>query len=428
MAAGIGAPTQRSQPSRRADRAKQPARQENWKRALNQLRQRAAPLIAFWTKINNDWIFNWAAALAYTLLTSILPILLVVLAIGGFFLGTLPFSSLEQLQSTLASGLPGGESGAGGQFVNAALMELNRNAGFFLIVGVVGAIIAGSGLFLSLESVFGIVFRLRGRDPIPQRIMAISMVLLYVVLVPIMVLASLLPSALLGALHITQQEAGGAFLIQALGLLVGLASAFVLFGAIYYVVPNRRMRLGEVWPGTVVGAVLLVLYQIAFPIYEGLFLRNSSSTIVGFVVVILIFFYYLAFILLLGAEINSMVIGLRPTTKSLSALLETLQEQDIMIEPEDAITAGNGGHDHGAVPQSSEGLRKGLAHPPGTTGSSGDASERKVSGEIMVSDRPVMTPRQRTTMAVLLVAGSVGAVALARLGKQLIYGEDDRAG
>jgi membrane protein len=422
MAAGIGAPAQRSQPSRRVDRSKQPIRQENWKRALNQLRQRAAPLIAFWTKINNDWIFNWAAALAYTLLTSILPILLVILAIGGFFLGTLPFSSLEQLQSTLAGGLPGGESGAGGQFVNAALMELNRNAGFFLIVGVVGAIIAGSGLFLSLESVFGIIFRRRGRDPIPQRIMAISMVLLYVVLVPIMVLASLLPSALLGALHITQQEAGGAFLIQSLGLLVGLASAFVLFGAIYYVVPNRRMRLSEVWPGTVVGAILLVLYQIAFPIYEGLFLRNSSSTIVGFVVVILIFFYYLAFILLLGAEINSMVIGLRPTTKSLSALLETLQEEDIMIEPKDASAAGTSGHDDGAIPQSSEGLRKGPpAHPPAITGS-GDA------GETMVADRPVMTPRQRATLAVLLVAGSVGAVALARLGKQLIYGEDDSVG
>jgi YihY family inner membrane protein len=421
MAAGIGAPARQSQPSKRADRAKQRTRQQNWKSALNQLRQRAAPLIAFWTKINNDWIFNWASALAYTLLTSILPILLVILAIGGFFLGTLPFSSVEHLQSTLAGGLPGGESGAGGQVVNAALMQLNRNAGFFLIIGVVGAIIAGSGLFLSLESVFGIVFRLRGRDPIPQRIMAVSMVLLYVVLVPILVLASLLPSTLLGVLHISQQNPGGAVLIQALGLLVGLASAFLLFGAIYFVVPNRRMRLGEVWPGTVVGAVLLVLYQMAFPIYQSLFLRDSSSTIVGFVVVILIFFYYLAFILLLGAEINSMVLGLRPTTESLSALLQTLQEQDIMIEPETTEASGAADHDHGAVPPSSAGVRKDSAHPPGMTGS-GDA------GKTMAAGRPVMMPRQRATLAILLIAGSIGAVALARLGKRLIYGEDDRVG
>src|SRR5215470_1090475 len=98
MAAGIGAPAQQSQPPGRADRAKPSTgeEKEQWKNALNQLRQRVAPLIAFWTKINNDWIFNWASALAYTLLTSILPIFLVILAIGGLLLGTLPFSSLEQ--------------------------------------------------------------------------------------------------------------------------------------------------------------------------------------------------------------------------------------------------------------------------------------------------------------------------------------------
>jgi membrane protein len=423
MAAGIGAPARESQPARRTGRAKRGTRQDNWKNALRQLRQWAAPLIAFWTKINNDWIFNWSAALAYTLLTSILPILLVILAIGGFILGTLSHYSVEQLRSTLAGGLPGGSGGAGGQIVNAALMQLNRNAGFFLIVGVLGAIIAGSGLFLSLESVFGIVFRLRGRDPVRQRIMATSMVLLYVVLVPIMVLASLLPSALLGALHISQQNPEGAFLIQALGLLVGLASAIVLFGSIYYVVPNRRMRFGEVWPGTIVGAVLLVLYQMAFPFYESLFLRDSSSTIVGVVVVIIIFFYYLAFILLLGAEINSMALGLRPTTKSLSALLQTLQEQDIMIQPEGTNnTTGVAGQEAGAVPrQESSGFwanrppSADRPRPPDNTSSEDTA-------ETMDADRPVKTARQRATLGVLLVAGAVGVVAMARLGKRLISG------
>jgi YihY family inner membrane protein len=417
MAAGIGAPTQQSQPSKRAGRTKHRGRQENWKTALGQLRQRAAPLIAFWTKINNDWIFNWASALAYTLLTSILPIFLVVLAIGGFILGTLSLSSLAQLESVLASGLPGGESGAGGQIVDAALVQLHRNAGLFLIIGVLGAIIAGSGLFLSLESVFGIVFRLRGRDPIPQRIMAVSMVLLYVVLVPIMVLASLLPSTLLGALHVDQQNSTGALLIQLLGVFVGLASACVLFGSIYFIVPNRRMRFGEVWPGTIVGATLLVLYQLAFPIYENLFLRDSYSSIVGIVVMILIFFYYLAFILLLGAEINSMALGLRPTTKSLSALLQTLQERDIMIEPETTDATSAVEQIDGATPHSSPARPEECVYSA-DIGSSGAARAAPSA------DQSAMTSRQRATLAVILVTGSLGVVALARLCRQFIYGED----
>jgi hypothetical protein len=116
-----------------------------------------------------------------------------------------------------------------------------------------------------------------------------------------------------------------------------------------------------------------------------------------------------------------MVLGLRPTTKSLSALLQTLQEEDIMIEPENADASGTAVHDHGAVPPSPGGVRNDPAHPPGITGSV-DAGEARAAG------RPVMTPRQRATLAVLLVAGSVGAVALARLGRQLIYGENDRVG
>jgi hypothetical protein len=177
------------------------------------------------------------------------------------------------------------------------------------------------------------------------------------------------------------------------------------------------MRFGEVWPGTIVGAVLLVLYQMAFPFYESLFLRDSSSTIVGFVVVILIFFYYLAFILLLGAEINSMALGLRPTTKSLSALLQTLQEQDIMIQPEGTNnTTGVAGQEAGAVPrQESSGFWANRPRPPDNTSSEDTA-------ETMDADRPVKTARQRATLGVLLVAGAVGVVAMARLGKRLISG------
>jgi membrane protein len=296
--------------------------------------RRASPLIALWKKINNDWAFNWSSGLAYTFLTSILPIFLAILGIAGFVLGAISPASLTQLENTLARSFPGGANGLGGQLVTAALRQLHHSAGIFLIVGILGAIIAGSGLFLSLESAFGIVFRVKGRNPIPQRIMAVSMVLFYVVLVPLMVLASILPAAILHALAIGTGSTAGAFLIQALGLLVALASSILFFGAIYFVVPNRRMSFGEIWKGTLLAAALLVLYEIVFPIYVSLFLHpNNYGSLVGFAILLLTFFYYLAFIVLLGAEVNSTAIGLRPTTQSLSGLLQELQARDELIEP-----------------------------------------------------------------------------------------------
>ena len=312
--------------------------------SVKQTTQRAAerltPLTDVWKKISNDWVFNWSAMLAYTFLVSILPIFLAILGVAGFVLGAISPASLAELEKGLAGGLPGGANGAGGQIVTAALRQLHRSAGIFVIVGIIGAIIGGSGLFLSLESAFGIIFRVKGRDPIPQRIMAVSMVLLYAVLAPIIVLASILPPAILRALQIGARNPLGGFLVQALGVAVAFATAYIFFGAIYYVVPNLPMRLGQIWKGTLLATVLLVVYEVIFPIYEGLFLHpNSYGSLVGFAVVLLTFFYYLAFIVLVGAEVNSMAIGLRPTTKTLSAMLQELQAHDQMIAPPHQSTA-----------------------------------------------------------------------------------------
>ena len=224
-------------------------------RAKGRLAPVVRPVLEVWRKSNNDWIFNWASGLAYTFLTSVLPIFLAILGIAGFILGFISPASLAKLENGLAGGLPGGASGVGGQIVTAVLRQLHHSAGIFVIVGILGAIIAGSGLFLSLESAFGIAFRVKGRDPVPQRIMALSMVLLYILLVPLMVLASVLPAAILHALHIGTRNPAGAFLIQVLGLLAAFASAVIFFGAVYFVVPNRKIKLQEIWKGTLTASI-----------------------------------------------------------------------------------------------------------------------------------------------------------------------------
>ena len=38
---------------------------------------------AFWTKFNNDWVMNFAAGLAFNLITAMIPILIAIIAIAG---------------------------------------------------------------------------------------------------------------------------------------------------------------------------------------------------------------------------------------------------------------------------------------------------------------------------------------------------------
>lgn len=280
----------------------------------------------FWTKLNNDWVFNFSGTLAYAFQTSIFPILLVIIGIGGLILGAVSPASRATLETRIADGLPGGAGGSGGLIVTAATRGLTHSAGALLIIGIVIALVTGSGLFITMENVFGVIFRLRGRDPLHQRLMSIGMLLLYTVLVPVIVLASVVPPAVLNAAGLGTNNPVGAFLFQVLGLAVSLVVAALLFGAIYVVVPNRPVHLGEAWVGTLVSAGLLVAYEIIFPIYESLFIKPGNyGSIVGFAVVIVAFFYYLAFILLLGAEINSWIAGQRQTAAAIDAILHELQ-------------------------------------------------------------------------------------------------------
>src|SRR5262249_32609742 len=112
----------------------------------------------------------------------------------------------------------------------------------------------------------------------------------------------------------------------------GIAATFIaaclLFGATYVVVPNRLVRWRDVWTGTLVAAVLLVVYELLFPIYQQVFLKPSSyGSWAGLAIVILVFFYYLGFILLVGAEVNSWAEGQRQPAGDIPTILHDVQAQ-----------------------------------------------------------------------------------------------------
>ncbi len=153
--------------------------------------------------------------------------------------------------------------------------------------------------------------------------MAFSMVLLFVVLVPILFLASSASDAIAQALFSGNANKA---LARVLGILSAFIVAVVLFGAIYIVVPNRPVQWKEVWKGTLVGAGLLVLYELLFPLYQNIFLKPGNyGSVAGFAIVILVFFYYFAFILLLGAEVNSWASGQRQTASDLASIIHEVQ-------------------------------------------------------------------------------------------------------
>ena len=86
------------------------------------------------------------------------------------------------------------------------LTNLRKSTGWLFVLGLLLALFTGSRLFITIESALSVIFRLRPRDALHQNIMAFSMVLLFVVLVPILFLASSASDAIAQALFSGERE------------------------------------------------------------------------------------------------------------------------------------------------------------------------------------------------------------------------------
>lgn len=263
----------------------------------------------FLTKFNNDWVMSSAAGLAYNLILALIPIAIALIAVLGFTVGALSPGGQVQLIDRLQHIFP---STLSSNLLQVALASLNRHAGFLSVIAVVTAIFGGSRLFISIEGYFDIIYRTNPRKIIAQNIMAFLMLLLYIVLTPLMIFASSVPALLLvlvqnSALNqvpgVTQLTQNG-LLLSVASILGSLLVSWILFEAIFLVVPNQNISFKNSWKGAVVSAMLLQIFLFLFPLYITHFMGNYTGE-AGFVVIFLLFFYYFAVILLLGAEINA---------------------------------------------------------------------------------------------------------------------------
>lgn len=298
---------------------------QRWMRfsLVRRIRKVIQPLLDFWTKLNEDWVFNLSGMLAYNFLMSLFPMLLILLAGLGLILGDRYSEVSAQIEQAFVQIVPGGA-----EIFQAVSNQLSKNAGLLFLIGLVGSVFGGANLFLAIENCFGIIFRVRVRDMIPRQLMAFGMLALYLMLAPLIALAFTLPSIALRLVNPYLAGSSQEVFTTVLGNIVAVLSAFILFGAIYLVVPNRRIRLSQVFPGTLLATLLLVPYISLFPLYASHFLRpDNYGSVAGFAVVILIFFYYLGFILLLGAELNSWAAGRRLVGGDIPAIMQAARAQ-----------------------------------------------------------------------------------------------------
>ena len=285
------------------------------------------PLQDLFNKFNNDWDMNAAAGLAYNLMTAIVPIVIALVAVVGLTVGSLDPKATADLTARIQQLLPANLHAA--DVIGIALKSLRQRAGILGILAILASIFGGSRLFVSIEGYFDIIYRTAPRSFLPQNVMAILMMVAFLILIPLLLLASSMPALLqsLATIPVIDQIPGvaqvtrNAFFLGLISIVTGLVIGWILFEAIYIVVPNMRLSFRHSWRGAIVAAIALEAFLALFPFYTTHFMGSYTGT-AGFVLILLVFFYYFAVILLIGAEINAYFsLGVPPLPNNIAVVL-----------------------------------------------------------------------------------------------------------
>ncbi len=260
-----------------------------------------------------DWTEDKAsrlgAALAYYAIFSIGPILVVTIAIAGWFFGDA--ASQGQVTSSLRGVL--GEDSA--KLIEGMLKSASSTGSGIIagIIGLVTLLLGAMGIFGQLKDALNTIWEVEPAEGggIMGAVKKNGLSFIMVLGAGLLLLASMLVNTLLAALgpFISQHIPGGALLWNIVNYVVTLALISVVFAAIFKFLPDARIDWKDALIGGAVTSLLFFLGQFALGLYFGFAKPGSAFGAAASLVIILVWIYYSAQILFLGAEFTQVYAG-----------------------------------------------------------------------------------------------------------------------
>ena len=253
-------------------------------------------------QFSDDYAPSMGAALAYYTVFSIAPLLVIAIAVAGFFFGA------DAARGEIFGQLRGLIGDQGASAIEAAVASANQSGKGLVatIVGIGTLVLGATTVFNELQSDLdriwdspqqkqtGIGGMLRGR------LLSFGMVLG----IGFLLLVSLVVSAGLAAFaHFSSGWfPGWEALLRVVNLLVSFLVVTGLFAMIYKLLPRCDIGWKDVWVGAAVTSLLFSIGKFLIGLYLGRSSVASSFGAAGSLVVVLLWVYYSSQIFLLGAE------------------------------------------------------------------------------------------------------------------------------
>jgi membrane protein len=247
--------------------------------------------------------------LAYNMLLGIIPVALLGLFVAGQVL------SSHSIETSVLGDLREVFPGTTVHTLNQLLGQVKDSTTGTGVLALIASLWLGSSFWGAMDTAFARIYGCKSRPWLEQKRFALGMlvvVLLFMIATVIVPTAQSILKAGTDALpfdlaHVT-------IVVYAISLAVSVAILFGCLALIYSRVPNRDVPWRAVWPGALGATIAIAIVDIAFPVY----LTNISTiarfgTTIVFILIVLAWFYVLAIIILGGAVVNALRVGVDRT-------------------------------------------------------------------------------------------------------------------
>jgi len=242
-----------------------------------------------------------AAGLAFYLALSLAPLLIILIAVGGLFVGrsTAETDILGPLKPLIGTHATGALRGLAASVTKRSLIAVPS------VVSTILLLVGAAGVFEQLKQTLDTVWETKPRENggilsmLRRRLLSVVLVSGSVLLVLALVAVTTLIAE---ANHAGVGSAPGpGWSVYAVNLLISFAATTLLFGITFKVLPDTDVRWADVWVGAASTACLFIAGQFCIGflmVASGLETEYGRATAM---IVILVWLYYSAQIYLFGA-------------------------------------------------------------------------------------------------------------------------------
>lgn len=253
--------------------------------------------------VNNfsqDRIATQSAALAYYMIFSLVPIILICISIAGIVLGE---EAARGEIFTQIGGFIGKEPAL--QVQNIIAQASKPSTIPIRIMGILILFLSASGFFSELQAGLNLIWGVKSPNKgwlgiIKDRVLSFAIVLG----VAFLLLISLILSAFLATFNSYFSPNTGGLINLIISDVISLGITTLLFAMIFKVLPDVEIQWRDVWEGALFTAILFALGKLLIDFYLNQVQVTSAFGVAGSFIIILVWVYYSAQIFFIGAEIT----------------------------------------------------------------------------------------------------------------------------